>query len=387
MFQRKIAIITTTRADWGLLHPVAVALREKTGKPPIILAGNSHLDPERGLTVNEIIADGFSPVYMQKPMDFNNRSSVMTATLASVAGEIERNRPDIVLLLGDRFEMLAAASAVAACDVPIAHISGGEITEGAVDDNFRHAITKLASLHFVTTEEHRHRVIQIGEQPTRVINTGAIGVSNVADVVPVSRQELERSLGFELGHRPVLVTFHPATMDPVSPAERFAALLTALDRHSELSPLFTYPNNDDSGRQLISMIEEYVATHSGARAVASLGRERYLSALSYVEAVVGNSSSGLVEVPSAGIPTVDIGIRQRGRTAGASVIHCGDSADEIFQAISLALSPEMKEKASQRINPYMGVDPVKTIVDTLTDIDVSSLLPKKFHDIDFTISK
>lgn len=382
-----VAIITTTRADWGLLHPVAVALREKTGEPPIILAGNSHLDPERGLTVNEIIADGFSPVNLQKPMDFNDRASVMNATFASVAEEIERNRPDIVLLLGDRFEMLAAASAVAASNVPIAHISGGEITEGAVDDNFRHAITKLASLHFVTTEEHRRRVIQMGEQPARVINTGAIGVSNVADVVPMSRQELERSLGFDLGLRPVLVTFHAATMDPVGPTERFAALLTALDLHSELSPLFTYPNNDDSGRQLISMIEEYVATHPGARAVASLGRERYLSALSYVEAVVGNSSSGLVEVPSAGIPTVDIGIRQRGRTAGASVIHCGDSADEIFQAISLALSPEMKEKASKRINPYMGDNPVKTIVDTLTDIDASSLLPKKFYDIDFTISK
>lgn len=406
---RHIAIATSTRADWGLLHPVASLLRKREDVDLQIIVANMHLDVRRGHTIDEIIADGFTPAATVPvfPAD-DSRLSValaMAETLKETALVLNDLAPDLLLVLGDRYEMLAIASAASAMQIPLAHISGGEITEGAIDDSFRHAISKLASLHFATTEEHRQRLIAMGEPPGWVFNTGALGVSNVraGGVDPtaqgvgdarargadgtsgrgfMSRGELEADLGFSLGDHPVIVTFHPATNDPIDPAVRFAALLEALDRHPELSPLFTYPNNDAGGDRLIAMTEDWVARHDNAHAVPSLGRVRYLSALKCVEAVIGNSSSGLVEVPSAGIPTVDIGCRQHRRTAGASVIHCGDSADEIFAAIDKAMSPEFKALAARCDNPYYQADTPAKIVDLLLSVNPRELLPKRFYDID-----
>ena len=266
---------------------------------------------------------------------------------------------------------------------PIAHLHGGEITNGAIDDSIRHAITKMASLHLTSTEGHRRRVIRMGEAPDRVINTGAIGVYNAINEPVMSLTELENSLGgMKVDRRTVIVTFHAATLDPADPADRFAALLEALDRQEDVNVIMTYPNNDRQGRRLIAMIEEYAAARRGrVLAVPTLGKRRYLSALRYAGAVVGNSSSGIIEVPSAGIPTVDIGIRQQGREASEAVIHCGDSADEISGAIRLALSPEGRARAARAANPYGGPDTLKKIIDALTLTPLEALRTKTFYDI------
>lgn len=251
-----------------------------------------------------------------------------------------------------------------------------------MDDSIRHAITKMASLHLTATETYRRRVIAMGEEPGRVINTGAIGVYNILHTPLLSREELAASVGLPFRPDTLLVTYHPATLDSDDPAIRCRALLDALDRFPESDLIITYPNNDPRGRVIIDMIEAYgKANPERVRVIPSLGKLRYLSALRYVSAVVGNSSSGIVEVPSMGIPTVDIGIRQRGRLCSDSVIHCGDSAPEIAAAIAEALSPEGRARALTSPNPYSRPDTLDIMVDAITGTPPHILLSKKFHDI------
>ena len=383
----KIAIATGTRADWGLLSPIARALDARPDCEVTVLATNMHLIPEYGNTIGEVMADGFpDAVRVAMPADTDTPLKVteaMAACMTAMGRELERLRPDRIVILGDRFEMLATATAALMAGVPIVHIAGGEISEGAVDDSIRHAITKMASLHLTATETYRRRVIAMGEEPARVINTGAIGVYNMLNLPVLSKQELEQSIGMELTPGTLLVTYHPATLDPEPPAVRVGALLSALDRFPASKILFTYPNNDARGRQIIPLIDAYAkARPERVCVVPSLGRLRYASALRLVSAVVGNSSSGLVEVPSAGIPTVDIGIRQRGRIAGASVVHCGDTADEIARAISYALSPEGQAAARSAANPYGGPDTLATMVRAIAETPGATLRNKKFHDIE-----
>lgn len=386
--KRKVCIITGTRAEWGLLSGVARNLLSRPDTELQIVATNMHLDPAYGMTLNEITSGGFrvdSRVAMPRT-DGTPTSTVraMAACMAGMAGALEELAPDVAVILGDRTEMLAAASACAVCGVPIVHLHGGEATEGAIDDAMRHAITKLSALHLTSTEDYRKRVIQMGEDPSHVINAGALGVHNALSVEPMTKEELEKSIGFALDRRTILVTFHPATLDPGDPADHFASLLSAIDSTEGVRVLFTYPNNDSRGHRLIAMIGKYVSAHPGtAAAVPSLGMRRYLSALRHVGAVVGNSSSGIIEVPSLGIPTVDIGMRQRGRTAAESVIHCGDSAGEIAAAIDLALSDEMQQKAKSVANPYYNPDTLRIVTDAIALTPLEELRVKKFHDIDF----
>lgn len=384
--KRHIVIVSSTRADWGLLSPVAKALQRRKDVTVSVIATNMHLDASRGMTVNEIRNDGFEPAALVA-MNYATDGEVDTAVamgehladMAKVLGEI---RPNILLLLGDRFEMLAVASAATMLHIPIAHISGGEITMGAIDDNIRHAISKLSSLHFATTEKHCRRLVAMGEQPENLVNTGALGVWNMTHAEKMSREELEKSLGFGLDGKVLLVTYHPATNDAVAPAERFGALIEALDRHSDCKVIITYPNNDPKSAVIINMIEEYAQRRGeDVLAVPSLGALRYRSALHYVAAVVGNSSSGVVEVPSAGVPVVNIGIRQQGRTASEAVIHCGDDVDAIDKAIAEALCEATAEKAKTTPNPYQHDNTVELIVDCLVNCDISKLLPKNFYDI------
>lgn len=382
----KIAIATGTRADWGLLSPIAKALDARPDCEVTILATNMHLIPEYGNTIEEVMADGFTDaVRVAMPADTDTPLKVTEAMAVCMTGmgrELERLRPDLIVILGDRFEMLATATAALIAGVPIVHIAGGEISEGAVDDSIRHAITKMSSLHLTATETYRRRVIAMGEEPGRVHNTGAIGVYNMLNLPVLSKEELEQSIGMELTPGTLLVTYHPATLDPVAPAVRVKALLGALDRFPASKILFTYPNNDARGREIIPLIDAYAEAHPGRVCVVpSLGRLRYASALRYVSAVVGNSSSGLVEVPSAGIPTVDIGMRQRGRIAGSSVIHCGDTEDEIAGAIAQALSPETKERCNPSANPYGGRDTLASMVKAIAETPLETLRNKKFHDI------
>ena len=383
--KRKICIVTSTRADWGLLSGVARGLQAFDTVKLQIIATNMHLDPRYGMTVDEIIEDGFA-VDECVEMNAKSDSPVETAAatgkcLVGMARAIERLKPDILVILGDRYEMLAVATAATIMRVPIAHIAGGEISEGAFDDNIRHALTKLSTLHFTATDAYRNRVISMGENPEHVFNTGALGVYNIIHEPVIPKPELERFIGIDINSSTLLVTFHPATMDPVPVKERFEALLHALDGFISSHIIFTYPNNDPEGEVIISMIKEYAARYPGRVAVVpSLGRRRYLSALHFVSAVVGNSSSGIVEVPTMKIPTVDIGIRQQGRIAASSVIHCDGETDQIHQAISFALSPAGKRLALETDNPYAKRDTVTRIVDTLANIRLEELSSKRFVD-------
>lgn len=385
LIRRKICIVTSTRADWGLLSGVARELRAYETVELQIIATNMHLDARYGMTVDEIIEDGFK-VDERVEMNAGNDSAVETAAatgkcLIGVARALGRLNPDILVILGDRYEMLAVATAATIMRVPIAHIAGGEISEGAFDDNIRHALTKLSALHFTATDAYRNRVISMGENPKYVLNTGALGVYNIIYEPVIPKPDLEKFIGININSSTLLVTFHPATMDPVPVKERCEALLQALDGFISSHIIFTYPNNDPDGEVIIKMINEYAARYPGRVAVVpSLGRRRYLSALHFVSAVVGNSSSGIVEVPTMRIPTVDIGIRQQGRIAASSVIHCEGEHDQIHQAISFALSPAGKRLALETDNPYAKRDTVTRIVDTLVHIRLDELYSKRFID-------
>ena len=385
---RKIAIATGTRADWGLLSGPARALRERDDCQVTVLATNMHLSPRYGNTIDEIRADGFTdivtvpmPAETDTPLD---AVKAMAACQTAMAEALDTLRPDLIVILGDRFEMLATATAALMLRIPIVHIAGGEISEGAVDDSIRHAITKMASLHLTAAEPYRRRVIAMGEEPQRVINTGAIGVYNILHEPLLTRSELEESIGMELGDRAILVTYHPVTLDTpgVTPTMRATALLDALSEFPDSRVIITYPNNDPAGREIIPLIEEYGRRHPGrVRVIPSLGKRRYLSALRYVKVVAGNSSSGIVEVPSMGIPTVDVGIRQRGRLASDSVIHCADSKEAIAEALRYALSPEGQQRARQATNPYSQPDTLGLMVKAIAETPLETLSSKKFHDI------
>ncbi len=385
---KRVCIVTTTRADWGLLMPLARSLRD-SGKVELqIIAANMHLMERYGMTVNEIHDAGFTVdrcVPMDVPGDDDaSRASAMAVCMSGMAKAFDEIRPDVVVLLGDRYEMLAVASTAAAMHIPIVHIAGGEISEGALDDSFRHAITKLSNLHLTATEPYRRRVIQMGEAPDTVVNTGAIGVWNALNVKTVSKKELEEYVGMNLAGDIALVTYHPATNDTeASPAERTRQLLDALDTFPEMKIVFTAPNNDAGGESSLKILRDYAAANPGRVAlVESLGMVRYHSMLRIAAVVVGNSSSGLVEVPTAGIPTVDIGIRQRGRIAAPSVVHCEPDSESIRAAIAKALSPGMRRIAARKENPYFKPDTLKIMTDAVLGFtDSLPRPPKKFYDL------
>ncbi len=386
--KRRICIATGTRADWGLLQPLAGRLKAALDVDLRILATNMHLLGKYGSTVSEIEDAGFT-VDERVPIPDGGDGPAEACALAAAAcldgsaRAFGRMRPDAVVILGDRYEMLAVASAAALMHIPIVHISGGEVTEGAMDDSIRHAITKLASLHLTATERYRSRVIQMGEQPDRVVNIGALGVWNAFNQQLPTAGEVLESLGIAGCPDIALVTFHPATLDPEDPAARFDALAEALDRYPGLHVIVTYPNSDPRSGAVIGRIAAWHERRPEAvTVVKSLGMKRYLAASAMARVVVGNSSSGVVEVPSAGTPTVDIGIRQKGRIAAPSVIHCGDSADEIAEAVARALSPDMQALAGRRENPYARPDTVEAAARAIIEfVNRTEHAPKRFYDL------
>lgn len=389
MTTKKICIITGTRAEWGLLSPIAGELRQLSGVELQIVATNMHLDPRYGYTVEEITTQGFTVnakvEIHDSSADDSDASKVkaMARCCEGMADALSALSPDIIVILGDRYEMLAVASTAMMLGIPIAHLHGGEITLGAVDNSIRHAITKMSSLHLTSTEAYRQRIIQMGELPERVINTGAIGVHNALKTPVMPLEQLAESIGFTPDRRTILLTYHPATLDNESPTKRFKAITDAIERlPNDIKVLITYPNNDARGLEIIRCIEGYKAANPyRVFVIPSLGMRRYISALHYVGAVVGNSSSGIIEVPSTGIPTVDIGIRQQGRDASKSVIHCGDTADEIFSALQLAFSREFQDFSKTAHNPYFKPDTLQIIVDALTKTDITANEIKQFYDL------
>jgi GDP/UDP-N,N'-diacetylbacillosamine 2-epimerase (hydrolysing) len=388
---RKICFFTGTRAEYGLLKPLMDEIVKDDSLRLQLLVSGMHLSPEFGLTYKVIEDDGFvidEKVEMLLSADTPaGISKSMGLGLIGYADALSRLEPDITVILGDRFECLAMACACLNARVPIAHIHGGETTVGAVDEAFRHSITKMSHLHFTSTEEYRRRVIQLGEQPDRVFNVGAMGIENVRQLRLLDKQELEREIGFTLGERFFLVTFHPVTLEQATAREQFANLLTALDEFAAnldkpVRIIFTKANADTDGRIINQLIDEYVAVHPGwAVAFTSMGQLRYLSAMRHCAGVVGNSSSGIIEAPSFKVPTVNIGDRQKGRVRAASVIDCEPSMDSIRLAMNKALSDAYRLSLVDMQNPYERPDTAKTILDVLRQTVLADILKKDFYDL------
>lgn len=379
---RKICVITGSRAEYGLLSGLMKAIKEDPELQLQIIVTNMHLSPEFGLTYKEIESDGFA---IDKKVEMLLSSDTSNGTTKSVglgtigfADALEDLRPDIIVVLGDRYELLSVVTAATLFKIPIAHIHGGEITEGAYDNGIRHAITKLSHLHFTSTEEYRKRVIQMGEQPSTVFNVGALGIENIKKIKTLSREELEDSLNFRIGDKCFIVTYHPVTLENHTAEQQIDNLLDALDRYKDYHVIFTYPNSDTDGRIIIEKINHYVTLNEGrAIALPSLGLKRYLSALRYVTAVIGNSSSGIIEVPSFAIPTLNIGDRQKGRLAADSVVSCGTSTTEIINALSYALGMDCNSIP----NPYEKPDTAKQILEVIKAVNPCEIIKKKFYDL------
>lgn len=384
--RRRICVVTGSRAEYGLLRWLMAEIQADPDCELQVVATCMHLSPEFGLTWKRIEEDGF-PIAEKVEMLLSSDSPVaisksMGLGQIGLADAYSRLRPDLVILLGDRFETLSAAAAAAVARIPLAHIHGGELTEGAVDDVFRHAVTKMSHLHFTSAEAYRHRVIQMGEAPERVFNVGALGLDGIRKVDLLSRDALGEAMGFPLRARNLLVTFHPATLEGNVSAHQFRQLLEALESVPDAGIILTKANADAHGRIINDIIDEYAATRPDrVCAFASLGQQRYLSALKAVDAVVGNSSSGLLEAPGFGTPTVNIGDRQKGRLRAASVVDCAPETGAIRVALARALSPEFRLSPGFTANPYGDGRAAERIMAVLRRPLPSNLLQKTFHDL------
>jgi UDP-N-acetylglucosamine 2-epimerase (non-hydrolysing) len=382
--KRKIAVFTGTRAEYGLLYWLMKRIQASERLALQLLVSGTHLSPEFGNTWRQIEADGFS-IDAKVDMLVSADSAVgvvksMGLGAIGFADALERMAPDVLVVLGDRYETLTVVQTALVLRIPVAHLHGGEITEGAYDDAFRHAITKMSTLHFTSTELYRKRVIQMGEAPATVFNVGALGLDHLLHQTPMGAAELAADLDFDTTKAYFVVTYHPATQSAEDPAGTAKELLTALEHFPNQHLLLTYPNGDNGGRAIIAVLEAYAAAHPGrATAVPSLGFRRYLGALARASAVIGNSSSGIIEAPSFGVPTVDIGARQGGRLAAASVIHCDPTAAAIQAAIAQAISPAFRAACSGVVNPYGRGDAAGRIVQV---IEAWAPGPaKRFHDL------
>ena len=384
--KRKICVYTSTRAEFGLLRGLLQGIKTEPTLQLQILASGMHLSPEFGMTIQEIRADGFEP---DETIEILLSSDTPTAICKSMGlgligyGEaLQRLKPDMLVVLGDRFEAFCMATAAQICRVPIAHIHGGETTEGAIDEAFRHAITKMSHLHFASCEAYRQRIIQLGEAPDRVFSVGALGVENIRRTLLLDRAEMADSIGFSLEKPYFLVTFHPVTLEKATSEGQFRALLQALDVFIGFNVIFTKTNADTDGRIINRLIDDYAGRYpTRCMAVTSLGMRRYLSAVKYCAAVIGNSSSGIVEAPSFRVPTVNIGDRQKGRIQANSVINCCQTTNAIFKSIRRSISRDFKQSIQDVTNPYDKENTAKTIKNIIKRSDLRNILKKEFNDM------
>lgn len=381
---KKVAVFTGTRAEYGLLFWLLKDLQSDPDITLQLLVSGMHLSPEFGETYQQIEKDGFD-IDEKIEILLSSDSAVGTAKsmglgVLGFADALSRLSPDVLVILGDRFEALAAAQTAMILRIPIIHLHGGEITEGAYDDAIRHAITKFSYLHGTSTDDYRNRVIQLGESPARVKNVGAIGLDHLNRASFMTVSELSNSLIFELTRPYFVVTYHPVTLGDESPEESFQALLDALDEYPDHQVILTYPNADDGGRRIIPMLEAYAANQpKRVLAIPSLGQVRYLSSVKHAAAVIGNSSSGIIEVPAFDVPTVNIGSRQKGRLAAKSVLNAKATKQSINSAIALAVSREYKSPGERIINPYGQGDSSKQVIEMIKGLDFESC--KSFYDV------
>ncbi|PWK26173.1 UDP-N-acetylglucosamine 2-epimerase (non-hydrolysing)/GDP/UDP-N,N'-diacetylbacillosamine 2-epimerase (hydrolysing) [Arcicella aurantiaca] len=383
---KKICVITGTRAEYGLLSPLMKAIQNDDAFCLQILATGMHLSPEFGLTYQQIENDGFEiSEKVEMLLSSDTSVGIVKSTglgMIGYADALNRLKPDWLVILGDRYEAFAVATAAFLMKIPIIHISGGDVTEGATDDALRHSISKMSYLHFATTEEYRKRVIQLGEAPERVFNVGGIGIDNIVKMTLLTHEALSESVNFDLSKPYFLVTFHPVTLESQSSESQFQALLDSFDEFPDYQVLITLPNSDADGRVIIKMIQEYARKNPERVSVhTSLGQLRYLSAIKYAAAVIGNSSSGVVEVASFKVPTVNIGDRQKGRARANTVIDCETTQEEITKAINQAISPEFQAFCQTVENIYGKGDTTEQIMEILKRFQGEINLKKSFYDL------
>ena len=380
----KICAVTTTRADYGIMRPLLKKLDSEDWADLKVAVSGTHLLKSFGNTISEIEADGLCIDAKISIMSKNNENvtdtaDIMAKTVKKFTEYFLVSKPDVILVLGDRFEMFEAAAAAVICRIPLVHIAGGETTEGAIDEAFRHSITKMSFLHFASTEEYRRRIIQLGEDPKRVFNTGALGVENVKKVKCLSRKQLSQELGFELDRPYAVVTFHPVTLEKQSALKQLNELLNVLKNHPEMKFIITKANADPEGQKINEELEKFVRKNGHCILVASLGTLKYFSAIKHSVCVIGNSSSGIVEVPSFNKPTVNIGDRQKGRIQADSIINCKPEEKDIERALRKALKYEGKT-----VNPYGNGKTsdrmVKILKDTFHGKKID--LKKTFYDLE-----
>lgn len=384
--RRKICVVTGTRAEYGLLRWLIQAIKDSELLQLQLIVTGMHLSPEFGLTVQCIESDGFIPdrkvemlLSSDSPVGITKSMGVGMIGFADALNDL---KPDLTLLLGDRFEILVAAVSSMIARIPIAHLHGGESTEGLIDESIRHSITKMAHLHFVATDEYRQRVIQLGEQPDNVYHVGGLGIDNIHHLNLLSRSELESELDFTFASRNLLVTYHPVTLEEGTSSEQMNELLQALSRLEDTGLIFTMPNADTDSRILFKQINDFCDTHPNARAFTSLGQLRYLSCIKHVDGVIGNSSSGLCEVPTFRKGTINIGDRQKGRMCAASVINCSADSKSIYKSIQQLYSHSFRALLPFVQNPYGEGGASESIAKILENRSFDNLLKKSFFNIE-----
>lgn len=383
---RKVCVITGTRAEYGLLRWLMQGIVDDPELDLQIIATGMHLSPEFGLTYKAIESDGFI-INRKVEMLTSSDTSVgiaksMGLGMIGFADALDELKPDLILVLGDRFEIFSAVSAALIANIPVAHLHGGEATEGLIDEGLRHSITKMSHLHFVAAESYRQRVIQLGEDPVRVFLVGGLGVDSIKQSKLLSREELEAALDFKLGSKNLLITFHPVTLEKSTAENQMGELLAALADLKDTKFIFTLPNADTDGRALIKMIQDFVKHHHNAKAYTSLGQLSYLSCLSQVDGVVGNSSSGLLEAPSFKKGTINIGDRQRGRLQAKSIINCEPKHLSIELAFKKLYSNEFQNKLRSTVNPYGEGGASEKILRSIKTVSLDEILKKRFYDLD-----
>ena len=386
--KRKICVVTGTRAEYGLLQPIMQAIKEDQVLELQLVVTGMHLSPEFGLTYKTIEDDDFEisekiEILLSSDTSIGVAKAIGLATI-SFSETLDRLKPDFIMVLGDRFELLAVAQVALVSRIPIVHLGGGDVTEGAFDEAIRHSITKMSQLHFVTNKESEKRVHQLGEDPENIHLVGNPGLDHLNSLKLMEKNELEKSLRYSFKSQNILVTFHSVTLDNAPSVNSFSALLEALDSLGEdIGIIFTRPNADTEGRQLIKMLDEYVENRSNCIAYTSLGQLRYLSTVALVDVVVGNSSSGILEVPSLKTATVNIGDRQKGRLRADSIIDCEPITENIKESIQQAF----KLDCSTVVNPYGDGNTTERVLKVLREINhPERLIKKHFYDIDFEYS-
>jgi GDP/UDP-N,N'-diacetylbacillosamine 2-epimerase (hydrolysing) len=383
--KKKICVVTGTRAEYGLLRNIISLIERDEDIDLQLIVTGMHLTSEYGNTFMAIEEDGHKidkkiDILLSSGSEVGVAKSMGLATIG-FAEAFQELRPDVLLVLGDRFEILSAAQAAMIHKIPICHIHGGETTEGLIDEAIRHSVTKMSHLHFTSTESYRKRVIQLGESEDRVFNVGAPGLDTILSIEALSKQELGESLGIEVKDRLFVITYHPVSLERISPRVAMNELIKSLKKYPDVTQIITLPNSDPNSKEIMEMIKEYSNDHPNVHAFTSLGQKRYISAIKAADVVIGNSSSGLIEVPFVKTPTINIGNRQKGRISGVTVIQCNEVEKEIDQAIEKSLSEPFKKIVAESTSLYGDGGSSKRIIDSIKNFNFDGVLFKKFNDL------